>query len=239
MLKYNNTYDLNLKYIDKIEQNNINNNTNCGDPYINYIFVLRKNNDYKIYKIKNSTDLVKINKQNNEITEKNFININNNTELNLNEFAIGIYLIIYQTDTDNNIKTFTAEKALEIFEKKINEKQIKFYPNDKKTTRIYKPNCGTGIYIYINQSRYMISAYWHPLKKHAGIIGKKVGEIITDIVNVKADAGYWAIAVSIPDNQYGFTYYRTFKENKGENVSKTLLQKIFKEMTSNGNFFYK
>jgi len=46
-LNEDNSYDLVLTYISKNNQN-----TNCGDPYINYIFILRKLDDYTVYKIK-------------------------------------------------------------------------------------------------------------------------------------------------------------------------------------------
>ncbi|KAL6632213.1 hypothetical protein U3516DRAFT_532211 [Neocallimastix sp. 'constans'] len=205
-LNEDNSYDLILNYISKN-----NHNTNCGDPYINYIFILRKLDDYTVYKIKNSSEIIILSKENNKIIEKSFINYKNDDKLKVNDLMVGVYIRIYQTDNNNNIKAYTAEKAMEIFENKLKEKNIIFYPKEKWTI-ILKTNSGSGIFIHINQNTYMISGYWHPLRRHEGIIGQKINGIKTDVKNEISDAGYWAIAINTADNQYGCTYYRTLKD---------------------------
>ncbi|ORY29211.1 hypothetical protein LY90DRAFT_512939 [Neocallimastix californiae] len=152
-----------------------------------------------IYNNNDSSEIIILSKENNKIIEKSFINYKNDDKLKVNDLMVGVYIRIYQTDNNNNIKAYTAEKAMEIFENKLKEKNIIFYPKEKWTI-ILKTNSGSGIFIHINQNTYMISGYWHPLRRHEGIIGQKINGIKTDVKNEISDAGYWAIAINTADN---------------------------------------
>jgi len=139
----------------------------------------------------------------------------------------------------DNIKTLTAEKAMEVFEEKLNEKNITFYPKEKWTL-ILKKDSRTGIFIHINQNSYMISGYWHPLRRHEGIIGQKINGIKTDVKNEISDAGYWAIAINEADNEFGYSYCKTYKENTNDKEIYSIKssQNSIKKKRSFGIFFF-
>ncbi|ORY29212.1 hypothetical protein LY90DRAFT_512940 [Neocallimastix californiae] len=141
--------------------------------------------------IHDSTDLIKIDKENNTIIINSFINSNYNSKLEISNLIVGIYLRIYQTDNNDNIKTYTAQKAMEIF----------------KT----KTNSGSGIFISIFDDKNMLSAYWHPLRKHCGIVGEIVKSVKNYIKIVESEPGYWAIAIH-HRIENGHTFYNTIKE---------------------------
>jgi len=100
---------------------------------------------------------------------------------------------------------------MEIFKSKIicNTDFI-YNPNDKWTYTA-KTNSGSGIFISIFDDKNMLSAYWHPLRKHCGIVGEIVKSVKNYIKIVESEPGYWAIAIH-HRIENGHTFYNTIKE---------------------------
>jgi len=82
-----------------------------------------------------------------------------------------------------------------------------------KSTFTNKYNSKASIFISIFDCNTILSAYWHPIKSYAGIIGDTGNGYKEFMKTIKSDAGYWALAFyNRKSLKVPHTYFETYKE---------------------------
>ncbi|OUM58282.1 hypothetical protein PIROE2DRAFT_64518 [Piromyces sp. E2] len=122
------------------------------------------------------------------------------------------------------------EKAVDIYKKSISKMNLKYNPNDKMTYTT-KVNSGAGLYIGISFNNNIFPSYWHPIKKHAVMIGEYLNGKKYYDTRKESDGGYWAMAIRVDNYINGRAFFETIKENIKQNINEMTLKDDYKKST--------